>query len=282
MWETIKNDPILKAVTIIILSVLGFGFAFNIMFGTRNGGMENGEGMMGGGGYSLGDTLSYIFVLAFKLLLIALVILALIALFKYASKYLFQGGESKVFNKIKNDPVLKAATVIVLSILTIGLIFVLFGNFNGTNGGYKMNYGYSYGMMGNGTTNIGFSGILTFLLEVLLFIFIAGVILGLVMYLRQNYSKEIASKLSTLKVGGKVTSECAKCGFQVPEDYKFCPACGEKTKEECPTCGAGLKPDWKCCPNCGSEKESAVDNLKIEKKKSSKSKKGIDTDENTV
>jgi hypothetical protein len=70
MWQTIKNDPILKAVSIIILSILGFGFAFNVMFGPRNNTIGNGMdnvSEMSNSGYSLENTLSYILTIVVKI-----------------------------------------------------------------------------------------------------------------------------------------------------------------------------------------------------------------------
>lgn len=218
MWETIKNDPILKTVTIIILSVLGFGFAFNIMFGPNNSGMEHGHGS---GGYSLGNTLSYIFILAFKILLIVLVIAVILAVIRLARKHLSEGGEIKVFDSIKKDPVLKVITVVVLLIVAFGLIYYLLSGLFGFGSGFGMMNGYnSYNMMGNAGYGLGLSGLLAILLKLLLVASLIGLFVGLVMFIKQSYGKEI----------------------------------GEKVKEECTSCGAELKKEWKCCPVCGTER----------------------------
>lgn len=248
MWETIKNDPILKTVTIIILSVLGFGFAFNIMFGSNSGGMDSGEMSgegMSGGNYSLGNTLSYIFVLAFKLLLIALVIIAIVAVVRLAKKYLLNGGETKMFEKFKSDPVMKGAAIAVVLIFALGLIYLLFTGIFGTGNNYVMSssgmmagssYRYNmmsgsngYGMNVNVGNGIGLSGILAVLLKFLLFLSVLGLIAGLVMYIKQNYLKDITSKTLADKPKQEQAVQCSKCG-------------------------AELKPEWKCCPNCGLEK----------------------------
>lgn len=280
MWETIKNDPILKAVTIIVLSILGFGFAFNIMFGPNNQGMEQ-TGEMSGGGYSIGNTLSTVFVLAFKLLLIVLVVAAIIAIFKLARKYIFDGGDIKMFESIKKDPVLKGITISVLFIAALGLIYYLFaglfgfGNGYGTmsgNNGYSMitgGNGYSmtgngYGMVGNGGYNLGLSGLLAVLLKLLLASFFVGLILGLVMYVKQSYGKEIVSKISSVKIGTKPSIICSHCGAGTTSDFKYCPYCGKTMKEGCPSCGAELKDEWKCCPVCGNEKEASSKETTVE------------------
>lgn len=248
MWETIKNDPILKTVTIIILSVLGFGFAFNIMFGSGNGGMGDDGGM---GGVSLGNNLSYIFILAFKLLLIVLVVAALIAIFKFIRNHLIEGGEMKMFESIKKDPVLKGITVVALLIVGFSLIHFLFSSILGLGNGYGTMNGSS--MMGSG---YGFSlvGLLTIILNILLVASVAGVIIGFVMYIKQNFGKEIADKISSVKVTSSPSISCPECNATVPNDYKFCPQCGTSTKEQCTSCGGELKKEWKCCPVCGNER----------------------------
>ena len=242
MWETIKNDPILKAVTIIILSVLGFGFAFNIMFGPNNSGME---GMSGPGGYSLGNTLSYIFILAFKLLLIALVVAAFIAVFKLAGKHLLKGGESKMFDSIKKDPVLKGITVAGLIIVAFGLIYYLFSSLFGLGNGY----------------GLGLSGLLVILLKLLLAAAVIGLIIGLVMYVKQSYGKEIADKILSVKITPKPSVKCPECNAAVSDDFKFCPKCGGRIKEQCSSCGGELKNEWKCCPVCGNERDAVEKGL---------------------
>ena len=266
MWETIKNDPILKAVTIIILSILGFGFAFNIMFGSNNRGMEQ-MGEMSGGGYSLGNTLSTVFILAFKLLLIVLVVAAIIAIFKLARKYIFDGGEIKVFESIKKDPVLKGITVGVLVIAALGLIYYLFTSLFGFGNGYGMmtgNNGYSMtdgsngnSMMGSAGYGLGLAGLLAVLLKLLLVASVVGLIIGMVMYIKQSYGKEIASKISSVKIGTKPLVTCSQCGAGTTADFKFCPYCGKQVKTVCTSCGAELKDEWKCCPVCGNEKETS-------------------------
>lgn len=256
MWETIKNDPIIRTVTIIILGVLGFGFAFNIMFGPRNGygmGMDNREAMMGGGGYSLGNTLSYIFIITFKLLLIALAIVALVYLFKLASKHLSPGGEIKLLDSIKKDPILKSITVIVLLIIMFGLISILFKDLLGTNNSYGMSGAYGSGMTGYNAANAGISGVLISVFQVLLFVSVIGVVIGLVMYFKQNYSKQIVNGLSFFRPEGTAQSICPQCNFSVPNNGKFCPECGTKLLTECSECGEELKAEWKCCPSCGSD-----------------------------
>lgn len=256
MWEMIKNDPILKTVTVIILGVLGFGFAFNIMFGVRGNSMDGGE--MSSGGYSLDNTLSYILLIGFKLLLIAAVIYGLIAVVKVMNKYLFQGGEINMNNSIKNDSILKTVITITLALVALLIIFGLFGAIMGSgNGGMYGMMGSNGGFMMGGGAIYGFSltSVLVIVLKILLLLSIIGLVTGVVVYLYQNYSKSIGDKVQTIIP--KVSNiTCPNCNSRVSSEFKFCPICGSVTKQNCKECGEELKAEWKCCPNCGAEKEN--------------------------
>ncbi|HYE84473.1 MAG TPA: hypothetical protein VEG39_20210 [Clostridia bacterium] len=221
MWETIKNNVLLKTITIVILGVLGFGLAFDIMFG-RNAGMM-GEGM--NSGYALESTLAYILIILIKLFLIALVLVALTAVCKSGKKYLFEGGDIKVFESIKNDPIMKIASVIIASVLCIALIIILFGNIFG-GFGVTPNYYYSMGVSGG----LGLVPLLVFLLRLLFAISIVGLVASVTFYIIQNPSR--LSNNKTISTSSKMESNYV-----------------------CIRCGMALKPDWKCCPNCGEEKK---------------------------
>ncbi|MCX7922266.1 MAG: zinc ribbon domain-containing protein [Clostridia bacterium] len=251
MWQAIKNDPILKAVTVIILGILSFGFAFNIMFGPRGSGMEH------GGGYSLENTLSYILTIGFKLFLIALVITGLIAVFKLTKRYLFDGGEIKMFDSIKRDPVLKAVSIIALLVLGFGLIHFLFSRIFGLGNGYgAMMSGNVHGTMVGTGIGFGVTGLLVTLLKLLIFASVIGLIVGVFMFIKQSYSGNVFKTVLPNKVN-QTNTNCSNCGTKINGQYKFCPSCGVKAKEECANCNAELKKEWKCCPVCGAEKSVA-------------------------
>lgn len=211
MWESIKNDPLLKAVTVILLGVLGFGFAFNVMFGRNNGGMEHGMS----GGYSLDSTLGYIIALLVKLLLIAVLVIGIITVVRLARKYLFGGSEIKMFDSIKRDPVLKAASVIILVVLVFALVLPVLDGLFGMGSGYGYHYNYMSGF--------SLTGLLTVLVKLLLVISVLGLFAGIIAYVLQNYSK--------LDFGKQAKAA------------------------QCVSCGSELKTEWKCCPNCGNDIE---------------------------
>ncbi|AOT69161.1 double zinc ribbon domain-containing protein [Geosporobacter ferrireducens] len=243
MWETIKNDPLLKVITILIFGVLGFGFAFNIMFGRNIGGMGH-DGM--GGAYPLENTLAYILSIAVKILLIAIVLAAIITVFKASKKYLVEGNAIKMPESFKNDPVLKGASVLLLSLLALGVITVLFNSMFGFSPRFYYAQGNGYGFGG--------TSLMFILARLLLLISGIGFVVAIVFSLRENHKKLNIKNISLLKSKEQAQVICSTCQNKTVEEHEFCPNCGKKLKEKCSNCQSELKAAWKCCPNCGNER----------------------------
>lgn len=249
MWQTIKNNSMLRTFNVIILGVIGFGLAFDIMFGDPNN-MEMGyQGMMDGGsaGYSLDQTLGYLLNVGVKVLLIALVTAGLIAVFRLVKKYLFEGSDIKMNDSIKNDPLLKAVGIILLTVLGLGIAYILYQTLVPQSNGYGMTFYH-------GTVNtFGFSALLILLTKVLLWVSIVALVVSAISYIIQSVSKESVSKLIPTGLQVKKQIACPKCNTKIYDTATFCSDCGEKVKEVC-GCGTELKAEWKCCPVCGKEK----------------------------
>jgi Double zinc ribbon/Adenylate and Guanylate cyclase catalytic domain len=45
---------------------------------------------------------------------------------------------------------------------------------------------------------------------------------------------------------------CSACGFENPEELKFCEECGATLVRACPSCGRGVRPTAKFCGECGT------------------------------
>jgi uncharacterized membrane protein len=229
MWDAIKNNPLLKTITIAILGVLGFGFAFNIMFGSS--GAEMGQEMSGG--YSLDNTLAYILAILIKVFLITIVITAIVAVIKYTRKYLGGGSQkansdrTNLVDYIKADPILKTVAVVLLSILLLGTLVMISNSVFGSNGAYIMPSSYNYNM----NYGFGLTGIVIFLVRFLLTISIIGLVVGTIVLFMQNKDK---------------------FNFGTTKYFK-----NEKTSSvKCEKCGCDIKSDWQCCPKCGRDVEN--------------------------
>lgn len=44
--------------------------------------------------------------------------------------------------------------------------------------------------------------------------------------------------------------KCHKCGFDLKDDYIYCPKCKEKLKRKCEKCGKMIDVTWRRCPFC--------------------------------
>ena len=45
--------------------------------------------------------------------------------------------------------------------------------------------------------------------------------------------------------------KCGKCGFENPDQVKFCVECGVKLEIVCPKCNFSNSPQFKFCGECG-------------------------------
>ena len=225
MWDSIKNDPIIKTVVVIILGVLAFGFAFNVMFGANSSGMESGG--MGGGSYSLGNTLSYTLSLLIQIALILVVVGAIIAAIKYFKKYIIDGNK---FTGIDLSDKKSVYRYVIYGAGALLVLVVLSSLMNGTsssnmavgtmqnNGNYAANTGSQFSIL----------TVLGFFVKMLLFLSTAGLIVASFMYFKNEYLNK------NVTIVTNVTPE-------------------KKIEKKCKGCGVVLKDSWKCCPNCGDE-----------------------------
>lgn len=242
MWDSIKDDPIIKTVVVIILGVLAFGFAFNVMFGANSGGMESGG--MGGGSYSLSNTLSYTLSLLIQIALILIVVGAIIAAIKYFKKYIIDGNK---FTGIDLSDKKSVYRYVIYGAGVLLVLVVLSSLMNGTsssnmavgtiqnNGNYAVNTGSQFNVL----------SVLGFFIKILLFLSTSGLIVAAFMYFKNEYS----NKNKNIANATNVTSE-------------------KKIEKKCKNCGVVLKDSWKCCPNCGDEVditlEKEIEPLKTE------------------
>jgi hypothetical protein len=219
VWETIKKDPLIKTIVVILLGVLAFGFAFNIMFGAGSTSMENGSMMSAG--YSLGNTLENIIGLLIKMVIIALLVGVIVWIFRAISKQ-SGTGQANHFTWMKEDPIIRNALIIIgmVIVLVFGFSF-LRGFIPSGRGDEMMSSGTSY-MASN--TSYNFTSLLALLLKIVIFILILILGYGLVMYLKENY--KLANTGTDTDAATSITKECPECKAKVKEEWKCCPYCG--------------------------------------------------------
>ena len=210
MWDSIKNDPIIKTIVVIILGVLAFGFAFNVMFGTNSTGMESG-GMMGGGSYSLSNTLSYTLSSLIKIAFILVVVGAIIAAIKYFKKYIIDG------NKFTAPDFSDKKSVYRYVIYGAGALLVL----------------VVFSSLMNGTSSrsqFGILSLLGFLVKILLFLSTLGLLVAVFMYFRNEYINKNINDTNATNVTSdkKFEKKCKNCEIVLKDSWKCCPNCGKE------------------------------------------------------
>ncbi|MFZ5353715.1 MAG: hypothetical protein ACOZCL_13475 [Bacillota bacterium] len=192
MWETIKSDFLIRTILVIIIGMLGFGFAFNVISGTAISGMEHG----GNGGYSLNHTFIYIFTIFIKVLLITVIILAVAAVIRYSKGQLKSiTGNSSLVDFIEADPVVKTILIVLLTLLAVVVFYAVYRSVFGYNMGYHIQH-FNYAAMYS-SFSLSLSSILVFLVKLLFVISVIGFLAGIGMYFLQVDAKKriIISKL---------------------------------------------------------------------------------------
>ena len=222
MWDLIKNDPILKSISILIVGIFSFAFAFSIMFGASNqSGMEHGASQSGAqhasnaAGYSAATGLGEIIILLSKLLIIILLVAIIILAVKFIQKHVIGKEPIKGIDYLKSKPfmtILVGTGGILLLILAMNMLVPA------SNGNEMVQT-----TMQNNSVGYGLTGILAQLLKLIAVVSFIGLVIGLVMYFKDRY----IGTVNAITIG---------------------------SKEQCTTCGTVLKASWKCCPSCGNEK----------------------------
>lgn len=202
MWETIKKDPLIRTIFVIILGVIGFGLAFNIMFGNSY-------------------TLAYAINTLMKIAILALFAIAAVKLHKYIDRKL--KDKNSVYHttipislNLKSIMIGLIIVIVVIFALSSSGTFVPSGQAVGYFNIYHMNQGYQFSTF----------SILAVLAKILMFISGLGVIVGLTTYFI-NVSKTINYKIVDVNQVNRTEQEkCKNCGMSIYKDWICCPKCG--------------------------------------------------------
>lgn len=220
MWETIKKDPLIKTIVVVLIGVLAFGIAFNIMFGTGGSSME--EGSMMNTGYSLSNTLENLIGLLIKVVIIGLLIGVIVWIFRSITKQTGSGQADRLA-WLNEDPIIKNTLIIIGAVVVLLFGFWFLRGITYSGSGEEMMTGGS--IYSTSYLSFNFTIFFAFILKILIFILLITLAYGLVMYYKENY-----------KTNTKVTDT------------------SKVITKDCPECKAKVNDNWKCCPYCGSDK----------------------------
>ncbi|MEW9122349.1 MAG: zinc ribbon domain-containing protein [Thermotaleaceae bacterium] len=218
MWDLIKNDPILKTISIFIVGIFAFAFAFSIMFGSGQSGMEHAAGATG---YSAATGMGNMIILLAKLLIIILLIAIIITAIKFIKKHVIGNEPVKGIEWLKNKPYM----MILIGIGGVILLLISVNLLTPTSPVNEMQHTTS--TMTSNNTGFGMTGILIILLRFVAVVSFMGLITGLVMYFKNRY-------FNNLQGTTPVIEHCLSCGNVLKTNWKCCPNCGAERSNSKP------------------------------------------------
>jgi len=206
-----KNDPIIRALLIIIIGTIAFSLLFNIFIGGGSSMGEHQASNMGGSAFSIDLFLSGILVLLVKLLLGVLVIAVIVGVIMWMKNTFFKdiNINTQILKSVNDDPILKTIVGISAAVLGIIIVLALMHSFFGPNMGYSAgmngsmgyNVGISGGMgygMGGLNPTLGVAGLLALLIKVLSFVLVVALILAVVAYIKKQYDAGVFNLQRTI------------------------------------------------------------------------------------
>lgn len=191
-----KNDPIIRGIWILIFGTIAFKLLFYVLTGGKDD-MDDmmSSGSMAGSGTSINSFLAGLLIFLIKFLMIVLVAAIIIGVILWVKNNFFKDVHFNLSNAFKNDPVLKAIFGITGAVLGILLVIWIFNNLITTNWGTgemnMMSSGEMSTMYGSGMTgfnaSLGFTSIFTLIIQVLSFVLVISLIMGLFAYIKKQY-----------------------------------------------------------------------------------------------
>ncbi|MCX7921781.1 MAG: hypothetical protein N3B21_07195 [Clostridia bacterium] len=172
MAGNLRNDPIVRAILIVLIGT----FAFNLLFNLFNGG-GNTMNHMGGMGFSLASLL----VLLINILMVVLVIALVVGAFIWVRNTFFKNANSQIMQSINKDPVLKTIVTVTAAIIGIIFIFALLSSFSLPGMGFGFGFGF------NPLHSIAV--LLMLITRILTVVLILSLIMAIVSYLKNQYDK---------------------------------------------------------------------------------------------
>ncbi len=235
MTRTTKNDPIIRMLLIIIMGTIAFSLLFNIFIGGGSSMGGHYAGNIGGSAFSIDALLAGVLVLLVKLLLGVLVIAVIVGVIMWLKETFFKNTNinTNVLKSVNDDPILKTVVGITAAIIGIVVVFTLLQNFLNPS----MRYGFTgYGVSINGSMGYGMgisnptlavTGLLTLLIQVLSFVLVVALILGVIAYLKKqfdagifNYQRVVSNEVSHKANNGVNNETGANSSIIIIEDSK--------------------------------------------------------------
>lgn len=183
-----NKDPVFRGFIILILGIILFQMVFNLITGGSSMDNMNSTNVIGSTTSSLDNLVSGLLVLLIKILIIALLILIITGIFLWLKKTYFKNVN--LSQHLKQNPMLKSILAISGAIVGILLLIYVYNYLVNPTPGYSNSLIASSRMNENNTGGfngtLGITGVFTFLIKILIYVFIISLIISLLAFLKKQ------------------------------------------------------------------------------------------------
>lgn len=183
-----NKDPVFRSFIIIILGIILFQMIFNLITGGSSMHGMSSSNMMNNTTSSLDNLVTGLMVLLIKLLMIALLIAIIIGVVIWLKKTYF--SHINLSQLLKQNPILKS--ILSISGVIIALLFLIYvyNYLINPTFGFSNSLITSDNMMENNTGGfngaLGIAGVFTFLIKILIYVFVISLIISLLAFLKKQ------------------------------------------------------------------------------------------------
>lgn len=183
-----SKDPVLRIFVIILLGVILFQMIFNLITGGNSMGEMSSSNMNGNGTTSLDNLAMGLIVLLIKFLIIVLLISIIIGVFMWMKNHYFNNINLSQY--FKTNSVKKQILGFAGAIIGLFLLIYVYNYLVNPSIGYS-----SYMTSSNSTVNnniggfngaLGITGVVTFLIKVLTYVFLLSLIISLIAFIKKQ------------------------------------------------------------------------------------------------
>lgn len=183
-----NKDPVFRSFIIILLGIILFQMVFNLITGGSSMDDMNSTNIIGSTTSSLDNLVSGLMVLLIKLLIIALLISIIIGIFLWLKKTYF--NNVNLSQLVKQNPILKSILAVSGALVGLLLLIYVYNYLVNPTPGYSNSLIASNHMNENNTGGfngtLGITGVFTFLIKILIYVFVISLIISLIAFLKKQ------------------------------------------------------------------------------------------------
>ncbi|BCN29569.1 hypothetical protein [Anaeromicropila herbilytica] len=186
-----NKDPVIRSFIIILLGIILFQMAFNLITGGTGMQDMNSSNMIVNTTSSLDNLVTGLMVLLIKILIIILLVAIIIAVFMWLKKNYFNNVDLSKY--MKQNPQMKQILSITGAIVGLFLLIYVSNYVINPTPGYSANVVTSnissVSNVGGFSGSLGITGVITFLVKILIYVFIISLIISLLAFLKKQLNE---------------------------------------------------------------------------------------------